>query len=96
MNGNVPRKGRTWPPPAARPDQARQAARQYGECTAEHSQIYPTVVEVVRLSGRPRILVHAPGKPDRYFDSPAQMQRAGIDLAKVQLRGMDHAFETAS
>lgn len=90
-----PTKGRPWPPPAARPDQARQAATEYGQCAAEHSRAFPTVAEVVRLSGRPRILVHAPGKPDRYFDSPAQMERAGIDLATLQLRGMDDAFEAA-
>jgi hypothetical protein len=83
---------RPWPPPAARPDQARQAARAYGQCAADDSVAWPTVAEVVRVGRSAKIRVTAPGKPDRLFDSPAELERAGIDLATLQLRGMNDAF----
>jgi hypothetical protein len=50
------------------------------------------VAEVVRVGRSAKIRVTAPGKPDRLFNSPAELERAGIDLATLQLRGMNDAF----
>jgi len=85
-------KNRTWPPPAARPDQARAAARAYGQCAADDSVAFPTMAEVVRIDRSAWIRVTAAGKPDRLFKTPAELERAGIDLATLHLKGMSDAF----